>query len=183
MGMRIPSSGMASSAMSSVGGAAKWQAQRQNFSQLSQALQSGDLAGAQKVFSTISASSTKAADPTSPMGKVGAALQAGDIQGAQQAFAAMRSGGHHHHAEATASTQTPDATASASSGQTVEQKLENLLSSLNSANTSNQSNSNATPAQTLANIINSLKGGIGGSYAQAQMSSTQLAGSLINMTA
>jgi thioredoxin-like negative regulator of GroEL len=182
MGMRIASSGMASSAMSSVGGAAKWQAQRQNFGQLSQALQSGDLAGAQKVFSTISANSTKAADPTSPMGKVGAALQAGDIQGAQQAFAAMRSGGHHH-AGATASTQTPDATASAASGQTLEQKLESLLSSLNSANTSNQSTSNATPAQTLASIINSLKGGIGGSYVQAQMSSTELAGSLINMTA
>ena len=183
MGMRIPSSGMAATNMSSVGGAAKWQQQRQNMSQLSESLQAGDLAGAQKVFSTISANSSKATDPNSPLGKIGQALQTGDLQGAQQAFTAMRSGGHHHHTNAMSAPQTPDAASYAPSNQTLDQKLANLLSSLNGSTTTNQSASNATPEQTLSNIINSLKSGIGGSYSQAGVSSADLAGSLINLTA
>ena len=186
MGMRISSSGMASSAMSSVGGAAKWQMQRQNFNQLSTALQSGDLAGAQKVFESISANSAKAADPTSPLGKVGQALQAGDLQGAQKAFAVMRSGGHHH-AEASASTQTTDATTSAAPGQSLDQKLASLLSSLNSMNTSSQSTSNQSPEQTLTNLINQLtsqtsNSQTSNSYYAAQLNGS-MTGSLINMVA
>jgi len=177
----------ASSAMSNVGGAAKWQMQRQNFNQLSTALQSGDLAGAQKIFESISANSAKAADPTSPLGKVGQALQAGDLQGAQKAFAAMRSGGHHHHAEASASTQTTDATTSAAPGQSLDQKLASLLSSLNSMNTSSQSTSNQSPEQTLTNLINQLtsqtsNSQTSNSYYAAQLNGS-MTGSLINMVA
>lgn len=183
MGMRISSSGMAASAMSNVGGAAKWQMQRQNFNQLSQALQSGDLANAQKAFASIAANSAKASDPTSPLGKVGQALQAGDLQGAQQAFAAMRSGGHHHHAESAASTQTPDATAStASSAQSLDQKLASLLSSLNSTSTSSQSTPNQTPEQLLANLINQLASQTNNGLSAAQLNGS-MSGNLINMVA
>lgn len=93
MGMSISSPSMSSQ----VSGAGKWQQQRQDFNQLAQALQSGDLSAAQKAFSTLSANSPKAADPNSPLGKLGAALQTGDVKAAQQAFSALKSGGHHHH--------------------------------------------------------------------------------------
>jgi hypothetical protein len=98
MGMSI------SPASSGVSGAGMWQQQRQGFNQLSQALSSGNLDAAKQAFSALSAKSpTAAADPNSPLGKLGAALQSGDVNAAQQAFAAMRSGHHHHHQDAAAS--------------------------------------------------------------------------------
>ena len=100
MGMRIPSS---SSSAGNVGGASAWQAQRQNFKQLSQALQAGDLTAAKSAFDSLSAKSPNASDPNSPLAKLGQAIQSGDVAAAQQAFSAMRSGGHHHHHAAAAS--------------------------------------------------------------------------------
>ncbi len=182
MGMRIPSSNMGASAMSSTGGAAKWQQQRQNMGDLSQALQTGDLAGAQKAFSAIAANSTKAADPNGPLGKVGAALQSGDLKGAEQAFAAMRSSGHHHHAGASASTQTAAASASKTPAQSPEQQLASLLSTLN-GNSSSQADSNQTPSQMLASLISSFKSGIGNSYSGAQNGGAAMTGNLLNILA
>lgn len=108
MGMRIPSS---SSGAANVGGASAWQAQRQNFKQLSQALQAGDLTAAKSAFDAISAKSANASDPNSPLAKLGQAIQSGDVAAAQQAFSAMRSGGHHHHHGATASQPAPQSAA------------------------------------------------------------------------
>lgn len=96
MGMSIASS---SAGASSVGGAAKWQEQRQNFNALSQALKSGDLGGAQKAFSSLSANSPAAADPNSPLAKLGKALQSGDISAAQQSFSSLRGAGQRRDAD------------------------------------------------------------------------------------
>ncbi|WP_334168710.1 hypothetical protein [Methylobacter sp.] len=108
---------VSSSAMSSVSGAGKWQQQRQDFNQLSQALKSGNLDAAKQAFSSLSAKSpTAAADPNSPLGKLGQALQSGDIGAAQQAFSSLRSGHHHHGATSQSATATAAAPTLATSG-------------------------------------------------------------------
>jgi hypothetical protein len=86
-----------------------WQQQRQNFKDLSQALQAGDLGTAQKAFASLAANSPNASNPNSPLGRLGQALQSGDLAAAQQAFASMHAGGHHHHhsASAQAGSGTP----------------------------------------------------------------------------
>lgn len=106
MGMQIPSSGA-----SQVGGAGMWQQQRQNFSQLAQALRSGDLSAAQQAFSQLSANSPNASDPNSPLAKLGQALQSGDVKAAQQAFSSLHAGGGHHHHHHSTSAQSSGAPA------------------------------------------------------------------------
>jgi hypothetical protein len=106
MGMRIPS---ASSSTANVGGASAWQAQRQTFKQLSQALQAGDLTAAKSAFDALSAKSPNASDPNSPLAKLGQAIASGDVAAAQQAFSALRSGGHHHRHGTPASPATQSA--------------------------------------------------------------------------
>ena len=96
-----------------------------DFKSLAQALQSGDLAGAQQAFATlqqdspwvsraVSASDTAnggaGSTVASALQTLSKALQSGDISGAQQAFAALQQAfqtghhGHHHHAPAGASS-------------------------------------------------------------------------------
>jgi thioredoxin-like negative regulator of GroEL len=104
MGMQISSASTAS-----VGGASVWQQQRQNFNQLAQALKSGDLNAAKSAFAALSANSPNAANPNSPLAKIGQALQSGDVGAAQQAFSAMRGGGHHHHHHAASMGQAANA--------------------------------------------------------------------------
>jgi len=114
--------GMSSVSASSaaISGAGRWQQQRQNFNQLSQALQSGNLDAAKQAFSALSAKSpTAAADANSPLGKLGQALQSGDVGAAQQAFAALRSGHHHHQNAAASSTPQPTLATSGSVGTNV----------------------------------------------------------------
>lgn len=88
-----------------------FQQRRSDFQQLSQALQSGDLAGAQQAFSALSslqaANGGGAAQKNSQLAQdfsaIGQALQNGDLAGAQQAFASFQQdvqalrGQHHHH--------------------------------------------------------------------------------------
>ena len=114
MGMGVSS--VSSSAVSS--GAALHQQQRQNFNQLSQALQSGNLDAAKQAFSAITAKSSNAIDPNSPLGKLGAALQSGDVKAAQDAFAALKSSRHHHGAgnQTAAVSSSAPATPLATSG-------------------------------------------------------------------
>ena len=105
---------------------AAWQAmiqqQKQTFSQLSSALQNGDLAGAQQAFASLQNSSgqgqTSNANTTSSTNSsnsssgnaitndfqaLSTALQSGNIKDAQSAFAQLQTdmkakkGGHHHH--------------------------------------------------------------------------------------
>ena len=113
MGMSV---GGASSAVS---GAGMYQQQRQNFNQLSQSLQSGDLSAAKQAFSALSAKSSNATDPNSPLGKLGAALQTGDLKAAQDAFAALKSGHHHHHEATNQSASVSSSPASLSTAGSV----------------------------------------------------------------
>jgi hypothetical protein len=76
------------------------------FEQLGKALQSGDLAGAQKVFTAIQQNAPQGAvsqvgqgsSGPSPFAALGRALQSGDLAGAQQAYAQIQQArGQHHH--------------------------------------------------------------------------------------
>lgn len=76
---------------------------RQAFQQLSSALQSGDLAGAQAAYSTLSQSI--GSNPNSPLAsalqQIGSDLQSGDLTGAQTTFSALQQQtqaqrAHHH---------------------------------------------------------------------------------------
>jgi ribosomal protein S20 len=95
---------------------------RSAFKSLAQALQSGDLQGAQQAFTTIQSAWSARLTQTSPntqstngsnttvqnaFSSLGQALQSGNLQGAQQAFNTLQSAvqhnlkahrGHHHHA-------------------------------------------------------------------------------------
>jgi len=75
--------------------------------QLGQALQSGDLAGAQKEFSAIqslgqsgpfaSGDAFNSSQREQDFAAIGQALQSGDLAGAQQAFAQLQNTFHHQH--------------------------------------------------------------------------------------
>jgi len=108
MGMRVNSSSALGTTQSS--SVSNWQQRQQSLQSLTAALQSGDLAGAQKAFSGLSNSSN--VQGNSPLAKLGQALQSGDLSGAQQALQNLQSsrGHHHHHSQQT--------TASSSSGTT-----------------------------------------------------------------
>ncbi len=88
---------------------------RQDFNDLANALQSGDLTGAQQAFTALQKDSPMIAqtlnngnDPfSSALGNLATALKSGDLTGAQQAFAALqqvaqsvRHGHGHHHLNA-----------------------------------------------------------------------------------
>lgn len=109
MGMRVESSGGASQSAS-----AAWQQRRQDFQQLSQALQSGNLSGAQSAFAALSAgrSSQAASNPNSLFSQLGQALQGGNLAAAQQAFAQIQQRRHGEHEQAPPA-QTPASSTSA----------------------------------------------------------------------
>lgn len=89
MGMRIGGGQQAWSSQSS--SVNNWQQRQQNFKALGSALQSGDLAGAQQAFATLSAANPAAAsNPNSPLAQIGQALQSGNLAGAQQAAQSWR---------------------------------------------------------------------------------------------
>jgi hypothetical protein len=81
---------------------------RQLFVQLIKSIQSGDLAGAQKAYASLTqAQSDTASDPNDPfsqaMQQIGASLQSENIGGAQQALSTLqhelegKHQAHHHH--------------------------------------------------------------------------------------
>lgn len=114
MGMRVGSSGSTGASQSA--SVSNWQQNQQNFKALSSALQSGDLAAAQKAFSSMSTSGTStSANSNSPLAQLGQALQNGDLKGAQTAMQAMQSKHHHHGGgQSTTSTATASATSNTS---------------------------------------------------------------------
>ena len=96
-----------------------FQAFRQDFSQLTRALQSGDLSSAQSAYTTLS--SSPLAQGNNPFAQaiqqIGQYLKDGDLADAQKALAAlqqqMQTHGHHHHhggAQAPRMRQTHPAT-------------------------------------------------------------------------
>lgn len=80
------------------------QAALEDFQQLAQDLKSGNLSGAQSIYSTLAQNAPSAAtDPNTPLGqafqKLGQALQSGDMAGAAEALQSMpRMHGRHFHA-------------------------------------------------------------------------------------
>jgi ribosomal protein S20 len=93
-----------------------WQQNQQNFKALSSALQSGDLAAAQKAFSSMSSSSSNS---NSPLAQLGQALQNGDLKGAQTAMQAMQSRHHHHGGQSATPTASATPTSNSSTIGTV----------------------------------------------------------------
>ena len=85
-----------------------YQTYRQAFSQLTNALQSGNLSAAQDAYSTLA--SSPAAQGNGPFAQalqqIGQDLQSGDLKDAQQALASLQqqqqARGHHHHHGAAA---------------------------------------------------------------------------------
>jgi hypothetical protein len=99
----------------------QWAQVKNDWQQLGQALQSGDLAGARKAFAALQKDAPPppqgAASPAGlgsstqdPFAALAKALQSGDLAGAQQAFSQLQQArGHHHHhhgAQSAASTST-----------------------------------------------------------------------------
>jgi hypothetical protein len=84
-----------------------FQGRNSDLKQLGQALQSGDLAGAQQEFSAIqnlgqsgpfaNGNAFKVSQREQDFAAIGQALQSGDLAGAQQAFAQLESTFHHQH--------------------------------------------------------------------------------------
>ena len=117
MGMRIGGSNVATSAVSST--ASQWQQRKQDMKDLMAALQSGDLAAAQKAYSALSPKGGSGRTD-GPLAQIGQALQNGDVAGAQQvaqnwqAQQAQRHHGHHGHSGTSAGTAPKPASASPS---------------------------------------------------------------------
>ena len=105
---------------------------RQSFQQLTQALQSGDLASAQAAYTTLiqnqpAQGANGASNSRNPfqqgLASIGTALQSGNLSGAQQALQTLQGqmkgahhGHHHHHGSAGQSQQqTGSASSSATS--------------------------------------------------------------------
>ena len=103
----------------------------QNFQQLAQALQSGDLSSAQAAYTALtqnlpSKSANGASSQNNPfqqgLAAIGTALQSGNLSGAQQALQTLQSQmkgahhGHHHHgqSQATGSASSPTSSATVS---------------------------------------------------------------------
>jgi hypothetical protein len=90
----------------------------QQFSQLVQSVNAGDLSAAQQAYTDFSqsgAAKVAAANPDSPLAKalseIGQSLQSGDVSGAQQALSSLRPHRHggHHHGGAKTETSAPAA--------------------------------------------------------------------------
>ena len=113
MGMSIPSTN--TSASQATSSTSAWQTRKQDFQNLSKALQSGNLDDAKKAYTQLVKDSPAGAtqDPNSPLSQIGTALQNGDVAGAQKAMGAMK--GHHGgHGHRSASTSTATTTTSSS---------------------------------------------------------------------
>jgi hypothetical protein len=102
---------------------------RQQFLQLAKSLNSGDLAGAQQAYASLTqAQGSTQIDPNSPFGQalsqIGKSLQSGDLSGAQQALSSLKQQGaqgahhHHHHHGSKSSSSTSDSSASSTSTST-----------------------------------------------------------------
>src|ERR1035441_8163946 len=135
---------------------AAWQAmiqqQKQAFSQLSSALQNGDLAGAQQAFASLQNSSgqgqtsnTNATSSTNSSSgntiandfrALSTALQSGNVKDAQSAFGKLQAdmkakkGGHHHHHHGGGSNTASTNSTNTSSTTSVAAILENSTMSV-----------------------------------------------------
>ena len=108
MAMRISGSTMRSTGIS------HWQKRQQDFKDLYSALNSGDLANAQKAYANLTGGA-KAVNSSNPLAQLGQALQSGDLAGARAAANQLQS--RHARLPMEMQNQTPpDTSASAKSG-------------------------------------------------------------------
>ena len=117
MGMRIPSGSAAASAAGGSGTAA-WQQRQQSFKDLTQALQSNQLAAAKPAYAALTGSQPGAAPAhaNSPLAQVGQALQKNDLGGAQKALAMLRARPRHEGASRPPVVVSSDPVAPSTSG-------------------------------------------------------------------
>ena len=101
-------SAISSSSTSAIGSSNPWADFRKSFLTLAQAINAGDLSGAQQAYSALtqlqSSNQGLNPDPNSPfaqaLNQIGQSLQDGDISGAQQVLASLQQqaqGAHKHH--------------------------------------------------------------------------------------
>jgi hypothetical protein len=149
-----------------------------DFQQLAQALQSGDLAGAQQAFSALAAltetgsrrGSSQSSQLAQDFNAIGQALQSGDLTGAQQAFATFQQDlqtaraprGHHspggtgQNANATSAPEIVFNLGNAGGNQNPEQITLSLANGSNGGEqlTIGVSNGSGTPEQITLNLNN-----------------------------
>jgi hypothetical protein len=132
-----------------------WQQVMNDFSQVGQSLQSGDLAGAQKAFATLQedmqnvgqSQSGQSSQQQSALEQLGQALQSGDLAGAQQAFAALKTSHHHHHHSGGAQGTSGDSGGSS----TIGNDLNTLATALQSGDLTGAQKAFATLQQDMQN--------------------------------
>jgi hypothetical protein len=115
MGMRVGGSGYSNAAQSA--GVSNWQQRQQGVKTMFSAIQSGDLAAAQKSYAALGNGSDGQSSSDSPFAAIGKALQSGDIGAAQQVvqdIQARRSGHSHRHEEGQSTSNALNPTSSAS---------------------------------------------------------------------
>jgi hypothetical protein len=127
-----------------------WQQRQSGMRDVMKALQAGDLASAQKSFSSLNID-TSTMNSNSPMAKLSDALQSGDLAGAQQAAQGL--GRRHHHDQLSSSSQSNGVQAAADPAfmQLVAQSLAATLSQNSQNANSGSAASNGTNNVTSAN--------------------------------
>lgn len=144
MGMRIQGNQANWSVQSQSQTVGDWQKRQAGLKSVMSALQSNDLASAQKAFDGLNVDTTKL-DANSPLAKLGAALQSGDIASAQQAAQGL---GHRHHK--IQNTQSTNATQATSDPAFVQMVAQSLLSAINNTQTNNSPSTTSTGQSTQA---------------------------------
>jgi outer membrane murein-binding lipoprotein Lpp len=142
-----------------------WQANAQKvqneFQQLGQDLQAGNLTKAQADFSVLSQNVSGGLQGTSAVAQafssLGSALQSGNLATAQQAYASLQQdvqqagmGHHHHHRHHAEGTNTDSS--NSSSGGTLSQLFNSLGSALQSGNLSVAQTAYSTLSQDLSQL-------------------------------
>lgn len=138
MGMRIQGNQSNWAIQSQSQTVSDWQKNKAGMKSVMSALQSNDLAGAQKAFEGLNVD-TSQLDANSPLAKLGAALQSGDINAAQQAAQGL--GHRHHHAQSAQATNTAQA---ASDPAFMPMVAQSLLTTLNTQQANNASTANSS---------------------------------------
>jgi outer membrane protein assembly factor BamD (BamD/ComL family) len=144
---------------------------QQDFKQLGQDLQSGNLSAAQSDFTTLQkikpqSSSTSASQSSSPLAqafqKLGQDLQSGNLSGAQQDYSSIQQDfqnlatqmqGHHHHHHGGGETSTSGSSTSGTSAGAIGQMFSQLGQSLQSGNLSSAQSEFASLQQELQAFI------------------------------
>lgn len=137
MGMRIHGNQSNWAIQSQSQTVSDWQKNKAGMKSVLSALQSNDLASAQKAFQGLNVDTSKL-DANNPLAKLGAALQSGDINAAQQAAQGL---GHRHHQGQ--SVQATNTTQAASDPAFMQMVAQSLLTTLNTQQTTNASPANA----------------------------------------